>query len=547
VSKPAARKPEKPQSVLIIGSGPIVIGQAAEFDYAGTQACKAMREEGVRSILVNSNPATIMTDEGVADAVYIEPLTVEVLRRVIERERPDGLLPTLGGQVGLNLAVELHEAGILEEFDVRLLGTPLEAIRRAEDRQLLREAMREIGEPVPPSAVVTTLAAARAALAEIGLPAAIRPAYTLGGTGGGFARTLEEFERIVRSGLAASPITQVLVERSLQGWKEVEYEVMRDGADTCITICNMENIDPMGVHTGDSITVAPAQTLSDREYQEMRNASIAVLREIGVDTGGSNVQFAVHPDSGRQVVIEMNPRVSRSSALASKATGFPIARIAAKLAVGFTLDELANEMTGGVTPASFEPSIDYVVTKMPRFAFEKFGDTEAVLGTQMKSVGEVMAIGRNFQESLHKAVRGLETGFSGLEPRLRPGARNARRRIERELRIPGPERLWYVADAFRCGMSVEEVYKGSAIDPWFLHWIEDLVQEEQALDGAALPELDAVRLRALKRKGFSDARLAALLGCTEGAVRTRRRELGVRPAFKRVDTCAASHSSSYVE
>ena len=527
------------ESILILGAGPIIIGQACEFDYSGVQACRALREEGYRVVLVNSNPATVMTDPDTADATYIEPLSWRSVANVIAAEKVDAILPTMGGQTALNCALDLAREGVLEAAGVQMIGANREAIDKAEDREQFKVAMRKIGLETPRSSIAHSMEDALQVLDQVGFPAILRPSFTLGGSGGGAAFNREEFQEICQRGLDLSPTGEVLIDESLLGWKEFEMEVMRDCNDNCIIVCSIENLDPMGVHTGDSITVAPAQTLSDREYQEMRNASIAVLREIGVDTGGSNVQFAVHPESGRQVVIEMNPRVSRSSALASKATGFPIARIAAKLAVGFTLDELANEMTGGATPASFEPSIDYVVTKMPRFAFEKFGDTEAVLGTQMKSVGEVMAIGRNFQESLHKALRGLETGFSGLEPRVRPGTRSARQRIERELRIPGPERLWYVADAFRCGMSVEEVYKSSAIDPWFLHWIEDLVCEERDLDGTALPELDAVRLRALKRKGFSDVRLAALLGCAEEAVRQRRRELGVRPAFKRVDTCAA--------
>ena len=549
MSKPD--RPQKPQSVLIIGSGPIVIGQAAEFDYAGTQACKAMREEGVRSILVNSNPATIMTDEGVADAVYIEPLTVEVLRRVIERERPDGLLPTLGGQVGLNLAVALHDAGILDEFDVRLLGTPLEAIRRAEDRQLFREAMREIGEPVPPSAVVTTLTAAREALAEIGLPAAIRPAYTLGGTGGGFARNLDEFERIVRSGLAASPITQVLVERSLQGWKEVEYEVMRDGADTCITICNMENIDPMGVHTGDSIVVAPSQTLSDKDYQQLRSASLNIIRSLGIE-GGCNVQLALAPrpdvvpwrgeaapdaSAGPHdaplpyYVIEVNPRVSRSSALASKATGYPIARVAAKIAAGKRLDEITNQVTGR-TQAAFEPALDYVVVKIPRWPFDKFSAGDRVLGTQMKATGEVMAIDRTFEAALQKAVRSLEVGGRSMLWE----DRGAELDPVEAAATPTDNRLWHVLAAIRAEADLDDLAKRSMIDPWFLERMYALIEMERRL--LAEPLTPAL-MRAAKRIGFADEQIANLAGTVTERVREQRRAWGIQPVYKMVDTCAA--------
>ena len=542
---------EKPESVLIIGSGPIVIGQAAEFDYAGTQACKAMREEGVRSILVNSNPATIMTDEGVADAVYIEPLTVEVLRRVIERERPDGLLPTLGGQVGLNLAVDLHDAGILEEFDVRLLGTPLDAIRRAEDRELFRDAMREIGEPTPPSAVVHTLAEAREALGEIGLPVAIRPAYTLGGTGGGFARTIEEFERVVQSGLAASPITQVLVERSLLGWKEVEYEVMRDGADTCITICNMENIDPMGVHTGDSIVVAPSQTLSDKDYQQLRSASLNIIRSLGIE-GGCNVQLALAPRPDvapwrddappdpdvaphdaplPYYVIEVNPRVSRSSALASKATGYPIARVAAKIAAGKRLDEIANQVTGR-TQAAFEPALDYVVVKIPRWPFDKFEAGDRVLGTQMKATGEVMAIDRTFEAALQKAVRSLEVGGRSVLWEDREAESNP----SEAAATPTDNRLWHVLAALRGGASLDELAERSAIDPWFLDRFQALIDMERRLLSEPLaPPL----MRAAKRMGFADEQIANLAGTVTERVREQRRDWGIQPVYKMVDTCAA--------
>ena len=547
----ATNTPGKPQSVLIIGSGPIVIGQAAEFDYAGTQACKAMREEGVRSILVNSNPATIMTDEGVADAVYIEPLTVEVLRRVIERERPEGLLPTLGGQVGLNLAVDLHEAGILDEFGVRLLGTPLAAIRDAEDRELFRAKMREIGEPVPPSAVVHTLAEARGALEAIGLPVAIRPAYTLGGTGGGFARTMEEFERVVQSGLAASPITQVLIERSLLGWKEVEYEVMRDSADTCITICNMENIDPMGVHTGDSIVVAPSQTLSDKDYQQLRSASLNIIRSLGIE-GGCNVQLALAPRPDvapwhddalpdpelaphdaplPYYVIEVNPRVSRSSALASKATGYPIARVAAKIAAGKRLDEIANQVTGR-TQAAFEPALDYVVVKIPRWPFDKFGAGDRVLGTQMKATGEVMAIDRTFEAAFQKAVRSLEVGGRSVLWE----DRDAEDDPVSAAAVPTDNRLWHVLAAIRAGVDLEEIATRSAIDPWFLDCFQALVDMERRL--LAEPLAPAL-MRAAKRLGFADEQIANLAGTVTERVREQRRDWGVQPVYKMVDTCAA--------
>ena len=544
---------KKPESVLIIGSGPIVIGQAAEFDYAGTQACKAMTEEGVRSILVNSNPATIMTDEGVADVVYIEPLTVPVLRRIIEKERPEGLLPTLGGQVGLNLAVDLHEAGVLDEFNVRLLGTPLDAIRRAEDRQLFRQAMRDIGEPTPPSAVVNTVEEARAALKEIGLPVAIRPAYTLGGTGGGFVRTMDEFERVVKTGLDASPITQILVERSLLGWKEIEYEVMRDSADTCITICNMENLDPMGVHTGDSIVVAPSQTLSDKDYQMLRTASLNIIRSLGIE-GGCNVQLALAPrqdvvswppesmrDGGGvgvphdeplpYYVIEVNPRVSRSSALASKATGYPIARVAAKIAAGKRLDEIANQVTGR-TQAAFEPALDYCVVKIPRWPFDKFEAGDRVLGTQMKATGEVMAIDRSFEAALQKAVRSLEIGGRSV---LWEDA-NAEDDPTLAAETPTDIRLWHLLAAVRSGVSIAEIARRSGVDPWFLERLEAIVQMERRL--LAEP-LTPTLMRRAKRMGFADEQIANLAGSVDERIREQRLAWGIKPVYKMVDTCAA--------
>ena len=527
------------ESILIIGAGPIVIGQACEFDYSGAQACKALREEGYRVVLVNSNPATIMTDPDMADAVYIEPIDWETVARIIEKERPDALLPTMGGQTALNTALDLVREGVLERYGVEMIGASREAIDTAEDRDRFRRAMQEIGLEVPRAAIAHSMEEAMQVQAGIGFPVIIRPSFTLGGTGGGIAYNREEFVEIVERGLDLSPTHEVLLEESVLGWKEFEMEVVRDRKDNCIIVCSIENLDPMGVHTGDSITVAPAQTLTDKEYQRMRDASIAVLRRIGVDTGGSNVQFAINPADGRMVVIEMNPRVSRSSALASKATGFPIAKVAAKLAVGYTLDELRNEITGGVTPASFEPAIDYVVTKIPRFTFEKFPQADPRLTTQMKSVGEVMAIGRTFQESLQKALRGLEIGAEGLDERLDPQAPDARERLRQELRQPGPERIWYVADAFRAGWTVEEVHQESAIDPWFLAQVEELVRMEGEVRGRALEALDAGRMRALKRRGFSDARLARLLGVTEGEVRARRHALGVRPVYKRVDSCAA--------
>jgi len=525
-------------SILIIGAGPIIIGQACEFDYSGVQACKALREEGYRVILVNSNPATIMTDPETADVTYIEPITAAVLERIIDKERPDALLPTMGGQTALNCALELARSGVLERYGVELIGAREEAIDKAEDRQKFKEAMTRIGLDSARSGIAHTLEEAMAVQAQIGFPVIIRPSFTLGGTGGGIAYNMEEFVEICKRGLDASPISELLIEESLIGWKEFEMEVVRDRADNCIIVCSIENLDPMGVHTGDSITVAPAQTLTDKEYQRMRDASIAVLREIGVDTGGSNVQFAINPEDGRMIVIEMNPRVSRSSALASKATGFPIAKVAAKLAVGYTLDELKNEITGGATPASFEPTIDYVVTKVPRFAFEKFPQADDRLTTQMKSVGEVMAIGRTFQESFQKALRGLEVGAYGLDE-----VDTDRARLEHELANPGPQRIWYVAQAFREGYTLTDVHRLSHIDPWFLAQIEDLVRTEQSLVGRSLEAIDAAQMRALKRKGFSDRRLAKLLQRDETAVRLHRHALGVRPVYKRVDTCAAEFAT----
>ena len=533
------------KSILIIGAGPIIIGQACEFDYSGAQACKALREEGYRIILVNSNPATIMTDPEMADAIYIEPVNWRTIARIIEKERPDALLPTMGGQTALNAALDLVREGVLDSFGVELIAASRAAIDMAEDRELFRNAMREIGLEVPQSRIARSLEDALVAVAEVGYPVVIRPSFTLGGTGGGIAYNREEFEIIVARGLDASPTREVLLEESVIGWKEFEMEVVRDRNDNCIIVCSIENLDPMGVHTGDSITVAPAQSLTDKEYQRMRDASIAVLRKIGVDTGGSNVQFAVNPEDGRLFVIEMNPRVSRSSALASKATGFPIAKIAAKLAVGYTLDELKNDITGGATPASFEPSIDYVVTKIPRFTFEKFRDANDRLTTQMKSVGEVMAIGRTFQESLQKALRGLETGLEGLGEQVElPLSDEGASRLEYELRAPGPNRLLYTADAFRAGWPLARVAELTRIDPWFLAQLEDLVREEERVRDRGMSGLNAERLRALKRKGFSDARLARLVGVIEKAVRHRRQDLGVVPVYKRVDTCAAEFATA---
>jgi carbamoyl-phosphate synthase large subunit len=532
-------------SILIIGAGPIVIGQACEFDYSGAQACKALREEGFRVILVNSNPATIMTDPEMADAIYIEPVNAQTVARIIEKERPDALLPTMGGQTGLNTALDLVREGVLEKYGVELIAASRAAIDMAEDRELFRNAMREIGLETPQSQIARSLDEALAIAGEIGYPVVIRPSFTLGGSGGGIAYNREELEDIVARGLDASPTGEVLLEESVIGWKEFEMEVVRDHADNCIIVCSIENLDPMGVHTGDSITLAPALTLTDKEYQRMRDAAIAVLRKIGVDTGGSNVQFAVNPEDGRLLVIEMNPRVSRSSALASKATGFPIAKIAAKLAVGYTLDELRNEITGGATPASFEPSIDYVVVKIPRFTFEKFPAANDRLTTQMKSVGEVMAIGRTFQESLQKALRGLETGLDGLVPQLpMPLSEENQDRLAHELRAPGANRLLYVADAFRAGWTLARIAELSRIDPWFLAHIEELVQEEAKVREDGFRALTAERLRSLKRKGFSDSRLAHILDMPEKAVREKRHELKVRPVYKRVDTCAAEFATS---
>ncbi|TJY62166.1 carbamoyl-phosphate synthase large subunit [Sinimarinibacterium sp. CAU 1509] len=532
------------KSIMIIGAGPIVIGQACEFDYSGAQACKALREEGYRVVLVNSNPATIMTDPEMADATYIEPIRWQAIEKIIEKERPDALLPTMGGQTALNCALDLAREGVLAKFGVELIGASEKAIDVAEDRQKFRDAMTEINLGSARSAVAHSMDEARRIQVDIGFPVIIRPSFTLGGTGGGVAYNIEEFEDIVMRGLDLSPTNEVLIEESLLGWKEFEMEVVRDHKDNCIIICSIENFDPMGVHTGDSITVAPAQTLTDKEYQIMRNASIAVLRKIGVDTGGSNVQFAINPADGRMIVIEMNPRVSRSSALASKATGFPIAKIAAKLAVGYTLDELRNEITGGATPASFEPSIDYVVTKIPRFTFEKFPQADSRLTTQMKSVGEVMAIGRNFQESLHKAMRGLEVGSDGFEPEVPDHSDVSINRIRTELAIPRGRRLWYVGDAFRVGMSVEDVYQASKIDRWFLEQIEELIRIEGEIAASKLSTLESDTLRRWKRLGFSDRRLARLLGVKEESIRRTRYKHGIRPVFKRVDTCAAEFPTS---
>lgn len=526
------------QSILIIGAGPIVIGQACEFDYSGAQACKALREEGYHVILVNSNPATIMTDPDMANATYIEPVTWQILEKIIAKERPDALLPTMGGQTALNCALDLDRHGVLQKYGVELIGASKSAIDKAEDREKFKQAMTRIGLGSARSAIAHSLEEALQVQATIGYPTIIRPSFTMGGSGGGIAYNREEFLTICERGLEASPTRELLIEESLLGWKEFEMEVVRDTQDNCIIVCSIENLDPMGVHTGDSITVAPAQTLTDKEYQIMRNASIAVLREIGVNTGGANVQFAINPQDGRMIVIEMNPRVSRSSALASKATGFPIAKIAAKLAVGYTLDELRNEITGGATPASFEPAIDYVVTKIPRFAFEKFPQADSRLTTQMKSVGEVMAIGRTFQESFQKALRGLEVGVDGLDEKSSEADQ-----LNRELSEPGPERIWYVGDAFRLGMTVAQVHKLSKIDPWFLVQIEDIILCEQSLIGKNLADLDKRRLLQLKRKGFSDRRLATLLGTDQHSVRAYRHALNVRPVYKRVDTCAAEFAS----
>ena len=534
------------KSILIIGAGPIVIGQACEFDYSGAQACKALKEEGYRVILVNSNPATIMTDPEMADVTYIEPITWQVVERIIATEKPDAILPTMGGQTALNCALDLHRNGVLKKYGCELIGASPEAIDKAEDRQKFKDAMTKIGLGSAKSGIAHSMEEALAVQQRIqtetggsGFPVVIRPSFTMGGSGGGIAYNREEFEEICKRGLDLSPTHELLIEESLLGWKEFEMEVVRDRADNCIIVCSIENLDPMGVHTGDSITVAPAQTLTDKEYQIMRNASIAVLREIGVDTGGSNVQFSINPVDGRMIVIEMNPRVSRSSALASKATGFPIAKVAAKLAVGYTLDELQNDITGGATPASFEPSIDYVVTKIPRFAFEKFREADPRLTTQMKSVGEVMAIGRTFQESFQKALRGLEVGVDGLDEKS-----TDLEDIIQEIGEPGPDRIWYVADAFRMGMGIDEVYQETKIDPWFLEQIEELVEIENAVKEHSLKSLSAAEMRFLKQKGFSDRRLARLLKTDAQAVRQARHQHNVFPVYKRVDTCAAEFATN---
>ena len=531
------------KSILIIGAGPIVIGQACEFDYSGAQACKALREEGYRVILVNSNPATIMTDPAMADATYIEPITWQTVAQIIEKERPDAVLPTMGGQTALNCALALDEHGILEKYNVELIGATKDAIEKAEDRKLFDIAMRKIGLECPRADVAESMEHALEIQARFGFPVIIRPSFTMGGSGGGIAYNKDEFIEICERGFDLSPTKQLLIDESLIGWKEYEMEVVRDKNDNCIIVCAIENFDPMGVHTGDSITVAPAQTLTDKEYQIMRNASIAVLREIGVETGGSNVQFGINPKDGRMVVIEMNPRVSRSSALASKATGFPIAKIAAKLAVGYTLDELKNDITGGVTPASFEPAIDYVVTKIPRFNFEKFPQAEPVLTTQMKSVGEVMAIGRNFQESVQKALRGLEVGVCGFDEQIAVGAEGAKDKILKELKVPGPERIWYVADAFRHGFSLDDVFEATKIDRWFLIQIEDIIKTEAQVKSLGFGDLTADNIRSFKRKGLSDLRIANLMGISQKQFRKQRWNLGVYPVYKRVDTCAAEFES----
>ena len=531
------------KSVLILGAGPIVIGQACEFDYSGAQACKALREEGYKVILVNSNPATIMTDPSMADVTYIEPVEWRTVEKIIEKERPDVLLPTMGGQTALNCALDLNKHGVLSRYSVEMIGADADAIDKAEDRERFDKAMKNIGLSTPNSGIAHNMEQANNVATKFGFPCIIRPSFTMGGSGGGIAYNKEEFETICNRGFDLSPTNELLIDESLIGWKEFEMEVIRDKKDNCIIVCSIENFDPMGIHTGDSITVAPAQTLTDKEYQVMRNASLKVLREIGVETGGSNVQFAVNPDTGRLVVIEMNPRVSRSSALASKATGFPIARVAAKLAVGFTLDELKNEITGGATPASFEPSIDYIVTKIPRFAFEKFTEADQVLTTQMKSVGEVMAIGRTFQESMQKALRGLEIGTSGFDPVLIDSDSDILKEVKINLVEPGPNRIWYVAEAFRLNMTLDQIYEITKIDRWFLSQIEDLIAEEDALSKLKLKDIEHESILRLKRKGFSDLRMAALLNCAEAEVREKRYEFNVRPVYKRVDTCAAEFST----
>lgn len=529
------------KSILILGAGPIVIGQACEFDYSGTQALRALKEEGYRVILVNSNPATIMTDPELADATYIEPVLWKEVARIIEIERPDALLPTMGGQTALNCALDLVREGVLEKYSVEMIGATREAIDKAEDREKFRKLMLQIGLDMPRSAIAHSLEEAIQVQARLGFPAIIRPSFTMGGSGGGIAYNREEFEEICTRGLELSPTHELLIDESVLGWKEYEMEVVRDKKDNCIIVCTIENLDPMGVHTGDSITVAPAQTLTDKEYQRMRNAAIKVLRAVGVDTGGSNVQFAINPEDGRMLVVEMNPRVSRSSALASKATGFPIAKIAAKLAVGYTLNELKNEITGGITPAAFEPSIDYVVTKIPRFNFDKFPQTSNILTTQMKSVGEVMAIGSTFQESLQKAIRGLEIGRFGLHPLFIKGDMA---RLRGHLREPTTDRLWYIADAFRHGLTLEEIHSESKVDPWFLAQIAELVELEKLVINQSIEQLDKTTLKTLKRRGFADVYLAQLMGCSEEQVRTKRKELGIIPAYKRIDSCAGEFPSS---
>ena len=532
------------KSILILGAGPIVIGQACEFDYSGAQACQALKEEGLRVVLVNSNPATIMTDPSMADATYIEPVKWQIVEKIIEKERPDAILPTMGGQTALNCALDLNRHGILSKYDVELIGASCDAIDKAEDRELFDKAMKKIGLETPCHEMAHDMDQAHKALEEIGFPCIIRPSFTLGGSGGGIAYNKEEFNEICERGLELSPTSELLIDESLIGWKEFELEVVRDKNDNCIIVCSIENFDAMGVHTGDSITVAPSQTLTDKEYQILRNASIAVLREIGVETGGSNVQFAVNPIDGRLVIIEMNPRVSRSSALASKATGFPIARVAAKLAIGFTLDELRNEITGGATPSSFEPTIDYVVTKIPRFTFEKFPQANDRITTQMKSVGEVMAIGRTFQESMQKALRGLEVGMCGFDPILNEDSNSAKEILTRELTEPGAQRIWFIADAFRRKWSLKSVFELTGIDPWFLVHIEEIVNLEKTVESLNLSEIDKEFFFQLKRKGFSDARLSTLLGVSEKEVRDSRHTLGIRPVYKRVDTCAAEFAST---
>ena len=532
------------ESVLIIGAGPIIIGQACEFDYSGAQACKALQEEGYRVILVNSNPATIMTDPSMADATYIEPVNWQSVAAIIEKERPDVLLPTMGGQTALNCALDLAREGVLEKFNVELIGATKEAIDKAEDRQKFDVAMKEIGLETPRSAFAHSLEEAQQVQAQLGYPCVIRPSFTMGGSGGGIAYNQEDFVEICTRGLDLSPTTELLIDESLLGWKEYEMEVVRDKNDNCIIVCSIENFDPMGIHTGDSITVAPAQTLTDKEFQVMRNAAVAVLRVIGVETGGSNVQFGVDPKTGRLVIIEMNPRVSRSSALASKATGFPIARVAAKLAIGYTLDELSNEITGGLIPASFEPSIDYIVTKIPRFTFEKFPQADNFLTTQMKSVGEVMAIGRTFQESLQKALRGLEVDINGLSPIVDLASADVESKLRRELRVVSADRIRYLADAIRYGFDIDDIFELTGIDPWFLVQIKDLMSEETSVKGLTLDAFNQGTMFRLKQKGFSDSRLAELLNVDEAKFRQRRIELGVTPVYRRVDTCAGEFPSS---